>query len=189
MRRGHSQAPKTLVAGVSLVELLVVLGVLAVISAMAMPSLGEFLAKQRVRTVASEFVSVLAGARAEALQRHRRVVVERTGTTWLGGWKTYVDLDASNSDSSGDLALTTFAGFGESEGSNICSSTTEIADRIVFRGDGTVANVASGTEVFLRIENDSKRGSTHNHARNIVISPAGRASLQVLPYGTTKTCS
>lgn len=189
MRLGFNSTHKGFARGVSLVELLVVLGLVGLVAAIAMPNLGEFLAKQRVRAASTELISILASTRAEAVQRHRRVVLERTGTTWVGGWKTYVDLDSSNSDTTGDLALTSFPGFGEGEGTYICSSTSEIADRIVFRGDGTVANVASGTEVFLRVENDSRRGSSNNHARNIVISPAGRASLQVLPYGTAKTCS
>ena len=56
--------------------------------------LSEFVADQRVRTVASDIVGEIAFARAKAIEQSRRVYIERTGgAQWNNGWRIYVDLN------------------------------------------------------------------------------------------------
>ncbi len=73
--------------GYSLVELMVVLSVVALLSALAAPSLKSWTDAQRMRSVSYDMVSDLLLARSEALKRGTTVQVVPSGGTWVGGWR------------------------------------------------------------------------------------------------------
>lgn len=62
--------------GLTIIELMVVVGVVAVLAALAAPSLREFMARQRVAAINSELVTDLQFARSEAVARGRQVRVQ-----------------------------------------------------------------------------------------------------------------
>lgn len=168
-------------AGYSLVELMVVVAIVAVLASLAMPAVSGMLAEQRVRTVATELLGELTHARAEAIKQHRRVVVAHggSGTGWNQGVQVYVatvDVATGNLVQSG----ATLRSLGAFTGTNlkICGMTSDFDSMIVFRGDGSVANATPGTETGIRVADDQGRGSAYVRSRNILISPAGRASIE-----------
>jgi type IV fimbrial biogenesis protein FimT len=59
--------------GLTLVELVTVIAIVAIFASLAAPSLRQFIAQQRVRSAASAIVESLWVARAEALKRNRDV--------------------------------------------------------------------------------------------------------------------
>ena len=74
--------------GFTLVEGMVVLAVVAVLAAIALPSLANVLAAQRLRAAGTDLVSSLLVARSEAIKRKARVEVEpRTAGDWTSGWR------------------------------------------------------------------------------------------------------
>ncbi len=74
--------------GFTLVEGMVVLAVIAVLAAIALPSLANVLAAQRLRAAGTDLVSSLLIARSEAIKRKARVEVEpRTTGDWTSGWR------------------------------------------------------------------------------------------------------
>ena len=73
-------------AGFTLPELLIVITVLAILMAAGMPSFGEFVRNQRVKTASFDLFSTLVLARSEAINRNASVTVTPTGGTWHGGW-------------------------------------------------------------------------------------------------------
>lgn len=86
-------------AGFTLVEALVALGLLAVLTVLATPSLTGLRQRQELRGVAEAFWNSLTLARAEALSRQQRVTVcaqsvagdcDATGP-WQRGWLVFVD--------------------------------------------------------------------------------------------------
>jgi type IV fimbrial biogenesis protein FimT len=77
--------------GVTLIEVLIVVAVLAILSATAVPSFAAFLAGQRVTAAANDFLHAIALARAEALQRAHRVYLAPIDGHWRNGWTLFVD--------------------------------------------------------------------------------------------------
>jgi len=75
--------------GFTLIELMIVLSVLAILIAAAVPNYNDFVKNQRVKTASFEFFSSLVLARSEALTRNSTVTVAATsGTTnWAAGWE------------------------------------------------------------------------------------------------------
>ncbi len=61
--------------GLTLIELMVTVGVLGIVLAVAAPSLADFMNKRRVRLVADELSTLMVYARSEAGLRNRRVNV------------------------------------------------------------------------------------------------------------------
>ena len=61
--------------GLTIIELMVVVGVVAVLAALAAPSLRDFMARQRVAAINAELVTDLQFARSEAVSRNRDVYV------------------------------------------------------------------------------------------------------------------
>jgi type IV fimbrial biogenesis protein FimT len=78
-------------AGVSLIELLVVLTISAVLMGMAAPSFNAVLASVRLKTTTALFISHLNLARSEAIKRNSRAVLCKSSDglqcTSAGGWE------------------------------------------------------------------------------------------------------
>lgn len=74
-RVARTAAPAPASRGVTVVELMVVVIVAAIIVAIAVPSMRDFLARQRVAAINAELVTDLQFARSEAVARNREVYV------------------------------------------------------------------------------------------------------------------
>lgn len=74
-------------AGFTLVELLVVISVVAVLAAIAVPAYTQLIANNRVRSTAQSFQAALMKARSEALKRNTSITVLRAGASWSAGWE------------------------------------------------------------------------------------------------------
>jgi type IV fimbrial biogenesis protein FimT len=76
--------------GFTLTELATILGIMVVLSALAVPSLSSMLRNNRVKQAASDMVMTLAYARNEAITRNAQVTVVAFGT-WGAGWQVVVN--------------------------------------------------------------------------------------------------
>jgi type IV fimbrial biogenesis protein FimT len=72
--------------GFTLPELLIVITVLAVLLAAGMPSFGEFMRNQRVKTASFDLYSTLVHARSEAITRNATVTIAPVSSAWTNGW-------------------------------------------------------------------------------------------------------
>ena len=78
-------------AGVTLVELLVVLAIVAILLAAGVPSFRVYLQTQQLNGAASDFLFALNLARSEAMRRGTRVdLVASNGSDWQSGWQVLV---------------------------------------------------------------------------------------------------
>ncbi|MFZ6750112.1 GspH/FimT family pseudopilin [Undibacterium sp. Ren11W] len=90
--------------GFTFVELMITITIIAILLAIAIPSLSAFINNNRVSTSINEFVGTVALARSEAIKQGRLVTVCRSAnatsatptcdsgaTDWASGWLTYVE--------------------------------------------------------------------------------------------------
>lgn len=79
--------------GFSLIELLVVLAIAAILSAMAAPSFRGLIANTRIQSVTSDLQAGLLFARSEAVKRNAAVQIVADEDDWMKGWSVQ---DADN---------------------------------------------------------------------------------------------
>ena len=73
--------------GFTLIELLTVISVMAILLGLAVPSFSNFIASQRVKTVAYDLTTAFVLARSEAVKRNADVTVAAaSGSDWTQGW-------------------------------------------------------------------------------------------------------
>jgi len=77
--------------GLSLLDLLITVAVLAVLLHLAVPAFSGLIAEQRRLAFANELASGLRAARMEAVHRNRTVIVQPLGGDWAQGWQMVVD--------------------------------------------------------------------------------------------------
>ncbi|MEP7070442.1 MAG: GspH/FimT family pseudopilin [Usitatibacter sp.] len=76
-------------AGFTLVELMIVLVILATLSALAAPSMSKMIRNQRVKTASFDTFAGLVLARSEAIKRNTSVTLTPVNSSdWSGGWTT-----------------------------------------------------------------------------------------------------
>ncbi|MBD8654390.1 GspH/FimT family pseudopilin [Oxalobacteraceae sp. CFBP 13730] len=94
--------------GVSLAELAVVLGMVAITAALAAPGLHRIVQGQELRVAASDLYSAIQLARSQAIARNEPVIVtsnDAAGIDWSRGWTVYVDHDNNRQAGAGDDIL------------------------------------------------------------------------------------
>ena len=73
-------------AGFTMIEMLVAIGVVGSLLAIAGPALSGMAASQQVRSASHDIYSTLTQARSEALTRNVSVTVAPVGGDWAQGW-------------------------------------------------------------------------------------------------------
>jgi type IV fimbrial biogenesis protein FimT len=69
-----------------MVELLIVVTVLGILTAIAAPYMGDMVRTQRLRTASFDVFASLMFARSEAVKRDVSVTLAPSGGSWLNGW-------------------------------------------------------------------------------------------------------
>ncbi len=110
-------------SGLTLIELMTVLVVLAVVTSLSAPGLMSFGQAQTVKGLASDLASDLILARSEALKRNASVTLRPASGGWLDGWTV----------SAGSLVL---GGRGRSSSRAVTLSGTP--DNVVFNAYGRI---------------------------------------------------
>lgn len=98
--------------GFTLLELMVVLGILGVLGTISFPVISRVIPNYQLRAASRELVIEFKKAKMEAVKRGRTVLIEftpeTTGDPDAGGsYRVFVDMDESGDWTSGDLLLNT----------------------------------------------------------------------------------
>ena len=102
--------------GVTLIELMVAVSVLALLAALAAPSFNPLIERWRVRGTLEDLQTTLYHARSEAIQRGGGVTITATDNDWANGWTVTAP--------DGEGSVETVQQTGERAGVSIDISTT-----------------------------------------------------------------
>lgn len=140
-------------AGMTLIELMVTLGVVAILATLAVPSLQHMIERNQLQTLTNNMVSNLYLARSEAAKRGFTVALcasdagqttcDATATSFANGWIIFTDYDRNG-------VLTDAATKFDTNGDSILDSSEEILaineapnPRFTVVSNGTPANLIS----------------------------------------------
>lgn len=173
-------------AGLTLVELLAGLAILAIVTVFAVPSFDDMRVRERVKGAANNLFTDLQFARSEAVQRNARITVSFTsGAAWCYGihqGNDACDCDTANSCSIKTVTAADFPGISMSQAQFDSSAGTldwyAIDPR---RGQSVDAggNAVTGNVVFAGSGSRSLRGDVNAVGRVRLCSPSG--SIQGYP--------
>jgi type IV fimbrial biogenesis protein FimT len=176
--------PRAATTGLTAIELLVALTILAVLATIGLPSFHHVLMEIRLKNAVSDFHSVLQLARSEAIMRNRFVVVCPSSdgescaqhTNWHAGGILFVSADTGSESAAPDALLRTYS----SPGSDI-TATTNHRRRVVYRPNG-LASGYNATFTFCDPRGDA-------HARALVLANSGRVRFsRTQPDGGPLSC-
>ncbi|WP_090443515.1 GspH/FimT family pseudopilin [Duganella sp. CF458] len=91
--------------GFTLLELMIVLAILSILFASALPELGNMLAGRQLRTASAELLAAINDTRAQAIARRRVVTLLAEGGDWQQGWVIIIDANANRSLDEGEAIL------------------------------------------------------------------------------------
>ena len=73
--------------GFTLIEMMVVIGIVAILAAVATPYMGTMIKRQRIKTAAFDVFASLTFARSEAIKRNTTVTITPAAGGWAAGWQ------------------------------------------------------------------------------------------------------
>ncbi len=153
--------------GFTVMELSITLLIAGLLLVVAVPSMKEMLAGNRLTTLTNKLVSSIHYARSEAVTRNGAVVIcstNATSTNWSDGWL----VKSGNDCTSGDLLKAV-------QSTDAALAVTTGVSEIIFRGDGTAsqANFALVNASFTRQVAVSRSGhiSTKSVPNSSLIEP------------------
>ncbi|MGB0965001.1 MAG: GspH/FimT family pseudopilin [Litorivicinus sp.] len=161
--------------GFTLVELLVVLGVVAIIMGFAAPSFAPIIGEQSARAAAQHLMSDMVFARGEAARHNRRVQMVPTSGDWALGWQVVRVED--------NEVLRTQPALPASI--DVCVASASLAGNLVFRPDGRLVRNFSGGSDALLVAWLGEAGDADNRIRRVRINMAGRPAIDVQPPGAS----
>ncbi len=163
-------------AGLTLIELLTVLSIVAILAAIGAPALQNLLMDMRMTTRVNEFVSHLHLARSAAIHRQQRIALCpssdqttcATAPQWQHGWIVFVNSIVNNSGSEKHESSEEVLRVQDQQHSSLTIKTVS-RNPIEFRPQGT-AGGSTATITFCDTRGASK-------ARAVVLSMGGRVRL------------
>lgn len=195
-------------AGFSLLELMIVVAILSVIAAFAVPSFQSLITLNRLSSEANELLAGLGQARTEAIRLNRRAILCRaavaaggqvdaasgcvSGTDRWGGWMIFIDADSNgsynpNATTNPDEVLVrahVFNGAQMQVGPS--SGLSGAGNRIVFRPDGLARAAGQTTLQTATVRICEPSSSLQQNARDVRIGGGSRISVT---RTTSSSCS
>ena len=161
--------------GFSLLELIVIIGILGITIAFAVPNLTTMIANNRITAGASDFVAALQFAKGEAVSRVNPVTICKatggacvTSGDWRQGWMVFSD---ANGNAAADAGDTIFLNHEPLHPTITFGGTAAVADSITYWPSGRTSIV--GTQALVICDG---RGFG-NFARGILVTITGRGSV------------
>lgn len=153
-------------AGLTLIELMVTLSIVAILAAIAVPSFNSFFISSRAQSETASFVEALSYARSEAVRRGATVTLQAaSGTDWHQGWTVVTP---------GGETLRSHGGFAGA------TTLSAAAGQVAFNNRGYLDGAAAGSALTF---NYCFAAGNDDQERRVVVNHLGhtRASREVCP--------
>lgn len=176
LRRTSQPSAHAAQRGVTLMEVMIVVGIVGVLLAFAVPSFQEFVARNRLDGAAQELLTSLQLARSEATRRGAQVTMRLSGTAgskdWGSGWTMFVDADADGVLDTGEEVIR--------QGMALTAPLTLIGSSsfdtfIAFNRDGRLTNAGGG--YFVLCQGGSLTEGGQSRSRAVLVNGAGRVRM------------
>lgn len=162
--------------GFSIIELMIVIVLIAIVSAIAVPSFTSIVKRNRLASQGNDFLASLNIARSEAIKRNLNVMLCRSadGATcagaggWDQGWLVFVDVDGSGGLNVGDDTIIVH---GKLSNSSTLVPNGTYSTSITYMPRGYVSPAVAGGFVLCPSDGD------FTYARAILISATGRPRI------------
>ncbi len=187
-------------AGLTIIELMVVMVILAVVLAMGLPSLRDFLVRGQVGTITSEFSNDVARARTEAINRNGCVTIclssntsnaltggtptcATSGSDWQVGWIVFANPSCSSTQNNPTTNGSTLISVRQkgADTFELSPASGSAMRRITFDSRGVTTGVQKNLTLAYTPENTDSP-----HYRSICISSAGRVTVR--QYAGVSAC-
>jgi type IV fimbrial biogenesis protein FimT len=179
MMRPCLSAHPNKVVGITIVELVISLAVVAILAATGVPAFSSFIQSNRLSSSAFDLLATIQLARSESVKRRTKVVLCRSAdptsatpscggsaNTWTSGWLVFASGDSNNTY---QATTDTLLEIGLVDPRNVTIITNGTSDKnLEYKSDGTT-DEGGGTARFAIC--DSRGGA---HGRQINIPAHGR---------------
>ncbi len=180
-------------SGFSLIELMVVIAILAILMALAVPSFQGMIASSNLTGTTNDLIETLARARSDAIRRGNRVTVcmsadgaacTTTGD-WTQGWIIFNDNDRSGASASVESGETITA-VNVALTNNIFVKSNQSYYSYSSDGQAKLMNGGNGAGT-LRVCSGSSALTNDTRARDIIVNWVGRVVVEK-PAGVAAAC-
>lgn len=165
-------AHRTHAAGFTMIEMVVTVSILAILIAIAVPSMSGWLANNRVRTTAQSLLNGMQLAKAEAIRSNQRVRFSLDGTG--GAWTVRRSIGVCNFDTAATSLVEAYTTTSQNAGATLSALTDDgnAASTFIFGANGFQA-----CDIAAQFRTLTVSAGTADDTRRIATSIGGRLLL------------
>ncbi|MGI4839187.1 MAG: GspH/FimT family pseudopilin [Janthinobacterium lividum] len=167
--------------GLTLIELLATVTILAILLHLAMPSFRQLINSNRQQVAANELLNAVRSARTEAVLRNQSVIIQPLEGDWAFGWRMIADVSGKGLSDPENPVLAVR----QSGGKVRIVGNYRLEKWVRFNGMGTPSYAGASPGNGTLFICDEGTGLTHSR---VVINVPGRVQLLAGP-DNTEPCS